>query len=74
MSEQKPRAYNPPQRIWLQVGDIQTDCDFNECGDADVSWCATQVYDTDVEYRLMTRRSAPPKPRQSEDCRVAGDV
>lgn len=43
-----------PDRIWLQVGD---DSDGIECSydgalnaGADISWCAEQIFDCDIEY------------------------
>lgn len=52
----KPRANNPPQRIWLQVGEIDEDCEFDELSEGDVTWCGEKQFDTDIEYRLVTRK------------------
>jgi hypothetical protein len=65
MSERKPKAVNPPERIWLQVGDIDRDCEFSECyTSGEVTWEQEQIYDTDIEYRLVRRgrKHAPPPP------------
>lgn len=54
----KPKAKNPPERIYLQVGDIEEDCEFSECSlGGEVTWCDDKQYDTDIEYRLVKRRS-----------------
>lgn len=50
----KPKALNPPERIWLVVGDIEETCEFHDCDE--VTWCSAQQYDADVEYRLVKRR------------------
>lgn len=53
----KPKALNPPERIFLQVGDIDEDCEFSECEDSgEVTWCADRQWDTDIEYRLVRRK------------------
>ena len=40
---------NEPQRIYLQVGeDVDKDTDFDELGD--VTWCAENIYKTDLHY------------------------
>lgn len=50
----KPKAFKPPDRIFIQVGDIEQDCEFAECEDSgEVTWCADQINDTDIEYRLV---------------------
>jgi len=49
-----PKALNPPERIWLQVGEIEDDCDFDEC--FEVTWCQDSQWPTDIEYRLVKRR------------------
>jgi hypothetical protein len=52
-----PKAANTPERIWLQVGDIDRDCEFAECYDSGgVTWEQDRIYDTDIEYRLVKRR------------------
>jgi hypothetical protein len=49
-----PRAFNPPDRIFLQVGEIERDCEFRECYDSgEVTWEHEAIYDTDIEYRLV---------------------
>ena len=50
----KPRALNPPERIFLQVGPIDDDCEFDLCDE--VTWCADSQWETDIEYRLVKRR------------------
>lgn len=53
----RPKANNPPETIYLQVGDIDSDCEFSECDDSgEVTWCADKIHDTDIEYRLVKRR------------------
>lgn len=52
----KHKAKNPPERIWLQVGEIERDCEFSECDSGEVTWCADPIHDTDIEYRLVKRR------------------
>ena len=66
MSNRKWRVLNPPERIWLQVGDIEQDCDFSACSQADISWCADEIFDTDIEYRLVKSRRAITKPVAGE--------
>ncbi len=43
---------NVPDRIYLNLGtDVEPDDDFSELAENDgVSWCATRVWDTDIEY------------------------
>lgn len=53
----KPKALNPPERIFLQVGEIDEDCQFHELAEGEVTWCADSQFDTDIEYRLVKRRS-----------------
>jgi hypothetical protein len=60
----KPKVLNPPERIFLQVGDIDEDVQWAEewaCGE--VTWCADQQFDSDIEYRLVKRRSRKKQPR-----------
>lgn len=52
------KVSNPPERIYLQVGDIDTDCEFSECERSEVTWCADQIHDTDIEYRLVKRQKS----------------
>lgn len=50
----RPRVLNPPARIWLQVGEIEETCEFDECNRGeDVTWAGDAMFDTDVEYRLV---------------------
>ena len=50
----KPRVLNPPERIFLQVGEIEETCEFDECNRSEnVTWCQDAQFDTDVEYRLV---------------------
>ena len=52
----KYRIKNPPQTIWLQIGDdIDDDTDWFDV--SDVTWSEEQIHDTDIEYRLVRRRS-----------------
>jgi hypothetical protein len=54
MSNRKPKVFDPPARIFLQVGEIEEDCDFDECNRGeDITWCQDALFDTDVEYRLV---------------------
>jgi hypothetical protein len=57
----KPKAVNPPLTIFLQVGDIEEDCTFDECRE-EVTWCWDRIFDTDIEYRLV--RPSKHKPRK----------
>jgi hypothetical protein len=51
------KARNPPDRIYLQVGDIDRDCEFAECeSSGEVTWCADKINDNDIEYRLVKRK------------------
>lgn len=50
------KVFNPPERIYLQVGDIDRDCEFAECERSEVTWCADPIHDTDIEYRLVKRQ------------------
>lgn len=55
-----PKAKNPPETIYLQVGDIDQDCEFNECYmSSEVTWCHDKQFDTDIEYRLVKRKRKP---------------
>lgn len=49
----KPRVLNPPDRIYLNYGDIDEDCQHEDCDE--VTWCTEQIGDSDVEYRLVKR-------------------
>lgn len=51
--QREAKAKNPPERIWLQVGDIETDCEFSECHE--VTWCQDKQFRSDIEYRLVKR-------------------
>lgn len=54
MSPGKPKAFNPPERIFLQVGDIDEDCEFAECyASSEVTWEKDAIFSTDIEYRLV---------------------
>jgi hypothetical protein len=53
MSKEWPKILNPPERIYLQVGDIEEDCDFENCDE--VTWCQDSIHNTDIEYRLVKR-------------------
>jgi hypothetical protein len=53
MSKEWPKVLNPPERIYLQVGDIEEDCDFENCDE--VTWCQDSIHNTDIEYRLVKR-------------------
>lgn len=50
----KLKVINPPDRIYLQVGEIDRDCEFK--GLEEVTWCADPIYETDIEYRLVRRK------------------
>lgn len=53
----KPRVLNPPDRIFLQVGDIAEDVKWSdEWAVGEVTWCADRQFDSDIEYRLVKRR------------------
>lgn len=47
---------NPPNRIFLQVGDLEdSDIDFAEL--CDVTWSAERIYKTDIEYILKPSKA-----------------
>jgi hypothetical protein len=50
----KYKVTNPPERIFLVMGDVDQNCDFKEC--EEVMWCEDKQWDSDVEYRLVKRR------------------
>ena len=50
----RPEATNPPERIWLQVGDIEEDCPFSDL--SEVTWCQDNQFETDIEYRLVKHK------------------
>lgn len=45
-----PKVIDAPERIWLNVGDIERDCTFDELSSNEVSWCWHQVDQADVAY------------------------
>lgn len=45
---------NLPQRIFLQVGDVDKDTDFSEL--SDITWCVDRINDSDIEYRLVKKK------------------
>lgn len=48
------KAFNPPERIFLQVGEIDEDCEFSECyASGEVTWEKDAIFNTDIEYRLV---------------------
>lgn len=49
---QRPRIVNAPGRIWLQTGcDNEVgEIEFAELSTEDVTWCAEQIDNTDIEY------------------------
>jgi hypothetical protein len=58
------RISGAPERIWLQVGDdVTTASDMAEVDFREASWCAEQIFDTDVEYvRIDHCKGAKPTP------------
>ena len=60
----KTKIKNIPKRIYLQVGDIETEnVDFYELykkngEEVSVTWCDEKIYDTDIEYRLKEKKQA----------------
>ena len=48
-----PKVANPPERIFLCVGDIEEDCDFSDL--FEVTWCQDDI-DDGIEYRLVKRQ------------------
>lgn len=50
-----PKVREAPERIYLNVGDLPYDVDFDEL--SDVTWCEDKQDDSDLEYRLVKRRS-----------------
>jgi hypothetical protein len=62
----KPRVLNPPERIFLQVGELDEDWEFDEAErSGEVTWCADSQFDTDVEYRLVKRRKRATSPQDA---------
>lgn len=49
----KPRVINPPQRIFLQVGELVEDAAFDDLAEGEVTWCIDKIDDNDIEYRLV---------------------
>jgi hypothetical protein len=49
----KAKVINPPQRIFLQVGELDEDAVFDDLADGEVTWCIDKIEDTDIEYRLV---------------------
>ncbi len=56
-----PKLIDPPEKIYLQVGDLDRDAKWAECDE--VTWCEDKIWPTDIEYRLVRRRSAKRKPK-----------
>lgn len=52
------KANNAPDKIYLQVGDIERDCEFSEVSIEDVTWHSERIFDTDIEYRRVKRPTA----------------
>jgi hypothetical protein len=53
----KPKVIDPPETIYLQIGEIDEDVKWADewaCGE--VTWCADRQFDCDVEYRLVKRK------------------
>ena len=42
---------NAPKKIWLNVGDVFPDDDFNEL--SGVTWCEDKIGENDIPYRLV---------------------
>jgi hypothetical protein len=54
----KLKVLNPPERIFLQVGDLECDGKDVEWKDCfEVTWCEDSQWPSDIEYRLVKRRS-----------------
>ena len=54
-----PVVLNPPKRIWLNVGNIERDCNFDEFRPfEDLTWCQDKIDQSDVEYVLATEFAA----------------
>ena len=61
-SERKPRKMIPPETIYLQVVGSDDTADVEETysrpfDDSEVTWCADKINDSDLEYRLVKRRT-----------------
>ena len=57
----KPRVLNPPERIFLQVAgdyDGPDDTEYSHIRPDDITWNTEQIFDQDVEYRLVQRRTS----------------
>ena len=54
-----PRVAQAPERIFLQVGDLDADVVFSDLELSEISWCSESIYDTDIEYRRI--RTKPHK-------------
>lgn len=48
-----PVVSNPPSEIFLNVGNIEEDCDFDDLDE--ISWSVGQIYEADVQYVLASR-------------------
>jgi hypothetical protein len=53
----KTKIKNLPNKIYLQVGDLQENeiVDFNEL--TDVTWCEDKINDSDIEYYLQDKKT-----------------
>ena len=57
----KPRVLNPPERIFLQVAgdyDGPDDTEYSHISPGDITWHTEPIFDQDVEYRLVKRRTS----------------
>ena len=52
-----PKVKNPPESIYLNVGDLDGDCEFGDLYASEVTWCEDQMSESDIEYRIVKRRS-----------------
>lgn len=59
MTNGTPKVLNPYPAIWLQVGEIERDCDIHEIyREGDITWCQDQQFNTDVKYVLASAMDA----------------
>ena len=48
-----PRVAQAPERIFLQLGDLESDVVFSELPVEEITWCSESMYPTDIEYRRV---------------------
>ena len=57
----QPKVLNPPERIFLNVGDLDEDCEFSDLSTENITWSSDDsIFESDVEYCLIKRRRKRP--------------